>query len=525
MFSTPIVIFLCILIVPVLFVQIMKWVVAPIILHHKQRIAVHPRWEQTRDEQLTPEMRDFISAAVGQFRSEGFTVVANVHQTKGVQGIRAVQILMTDAAGDRVVILATLSATTRTLALAVRSEFADGTQLTSSASPSAGFYPPNPLDQPINARWLRDGRALCEFHRRRLRALGRDHTPRAEPPAVDEVGMVQREWDRELRRYQQIGYNYIDRSGEVCWLTWKGAFLAAWRLTEPLKSRRQRRIESKARREWTALGMDQWQPPAPPAIEAAAAIAADPIAAHPQPAAVAPPPLGPLPYLSAVPPGDAASQLPSLALFGAAGRNVALGYESVLAEGEAQQSWAGEVLTIRLGAPTAGQYAARNWYRLLLPAFLSLMLAVSAFSFYYTWSYVSRRYGGPMSWWRFPVFPLVLAVFIAMDIYKFVVAMRRSRGTMILTASHAGLSFRNAPGKVAEGHLPRDQVEGLLVTVVQLGLIRKTYQLLALLRGPTVRRQVLLSAPNKKVLEQIRLDALQAMGVMLPEEPAGTAAP
>src|SRR4051812_3412810 len=105
MFSSPLTIIAVLLLAPIVFVQVMKWLVSPIIVHHRHRIAVHPKWEQTRDEQLTPEMRQFISAAVGQFVAEGFAVVANVHQTDGVPGVRAVQVMLAHpASGDRAIL-------------------------------------------------------------------------------------------------------------------------------------------------------------------------------------------------------------------------------------------------------------------------------------------------------------------------------------------------------------------------------------------------------------------------------------
>src|SRR5689334_17744751 len=63
---------------------VLRWVVAPVLVQSRQRMAVRPTYELTRAEQLTPEMQEFIGKAVRQFAAEGFEVAANFHQPDGV---------------------------------------------------------------------------------------------------------------------------------------------------------------------------------------------------------------------------------------------------------------------------------------------------------------------------------------------------------------------------------------------------------------------------------------------------------
>src|SRR3954471_9545374 len=60
------------------FSLVFKFVVVPIRLHKKHRTMRRPRYEPTRAEELTPEIRDFMGTLVPQFAAEGFEVAANV---------------------------------------------------------------------------------------------------------------------------------------------------------------------------------------------------------------------------------------------------------------------------------------------------------------------------------------------------------------------------------------------------------------------------------------------------------------
>ena len=83
---------------------VLRWVVAPVLIRSRQRLAVRPTHELTRAEQLTPEMQQFIGRAVRQFAAEGFEVAANFHQPDGVTNaggvptVRAVQVLLVNRA-------------------------------------------------------------------------------------------------------------------------------------------------------------------------------------------------------------------------------------------------------------------------------------------------------------------------------------------------------------------------------------------------------------------------------------------
>jgi hypothetical protein len=149
------------------------------------------------------------------------------------------------------------------VAVAVRSEFADGTQVVTGATrgdPST--LPRNPAIDSLGFSWVRDPRVLCEIHRRRLGHLGFGNRPRVAPPPGAELSYMDAERERDFAFWERVGYYHRHEAAGAMRLTWKGAFLSAWKMTEPVKSWRIWLRDGKACRAWRKLGMDGWRPPA-----------------------------------------------------------------------------------------------------------------------------------------------------------------------------------------------------------------------------------------------------------------------
>lgn len=474
--SWSVIVLIALLVLPVALNLVLRWVIAPLVVRSKQRMAIRPAIEPTRDDQLTPELRQFVGDMVRQFAAEGFEAAANFHHPESVTDVRAVQIVFINrTSGDVGLVIASLNGTHRSLSFAVVSEFDDQTRLSTWASHTPSIFPPDPTSDGINARWVGDARTLYELHRRRLRAREWEGRPRVTPPPGGEADYVRRDWERELARYVRHGYKtLIDPPGTHLRLTYKGAFLTAWRLTEPLKSWRLRARDRRARREWDALGMDDWRPP------------------EPAEAATAPPPLPAAP---------------------------GLGYETSLNAGEIRQERIDGALVVRVGGLTPGGYLARHWYALLWPAAMILILSLTLLVYWRSYQFAARWAPGarsmlPRSLWLSLV---MWGGLLAWDLYGWARKLRRARGTMVLSASEAGLTFRNAPAAVPDGHLDRAEVEALNVVPGEAGFVRRTYRLVAHVRG-TSRKQTLATGPDQPALEQVCQALGEAMGIQLPDD-------
>ena len=192
-----------------------KWILAPIIIHRRQTIAMRPDNRIAGPETLTPEIAELTAALVSQFKAEGFEFAANTYHANAVPGVRAVQIMLVNrSTSDIAVVIGTIAharaSKRRALVFAVRSEFADGTSISTGSSRNIGITPKNPAIDTINFAWVTDAHTLYEAHRRRLRLLGKADVPRVAPVPGAELDYVDREWQRETRRYVELGYRYFD---------------------------------------------------------------------------------------------------------------------------------------------------------------------------------------------------------------------------------------------------------------------------------------------------------------------------
>src|SRR5262249_25560836 len=84
------------------------------------------------------------------------------------------------------------------------------------------------------------------------------------------------------------------------------------------------------------------------------------------------------------------------------------------------------------------------------------------------------------------------------------------RGTVVMTVSHAGLLFRNAPRGRSEGNFSRDNIAAIVVAY-QGGLIQKRYHLRV--KPYEGKSQVLLVGKSKALLEDVRARLTEGMGI------------
>ena len=119
--------------VPVV-VQLYLWLIVPWKIRSKGALALHPGWEATDAEKMTPEMREFIGTAVLGFNEEGFEVVSNLSPREKAYDAESFQVVLVNrTANDVAVLIAVKMKGSRSLVSVVRSEFADGTTLPTAA--------------------------------------------------------------------------------------------------------------------------------------------------------------------------------------------------------------------------------------------------------------------------------------------------------------------------------------------------------------------------------------------------------
>ena len=479
---------------------VFKFIVAPIRLHAARGPQRKPRHEPTDVEHLTPETRDFMGRLVRDFVAEGFEVAANVTQLPQADGdqfaARPVQALLVHrGTGDVAVVISVVSTHSRSLVAAVRSDFADGTSVSTGNGRSVSVFPRDRAVDWVSFSWVTDGRTLCEAHRRRMKRLGKSDLPRVPPLPGGEMQYMDREWERIFARLAKCGEYWFDAKESAYRLTWKGAFFHAWRLTDPIKRWRTRLRDWRARRQWRSLGMDLWQRPTEPRAEALPAAATT------------------LEHASPHRPGE-------------------LPYEASLPAGEVREDWAGAILTVRSGNPTPGEFLADRWFSLVWLAFLFSCMAAWLYMLRLYYTMVRQMTARPVSPALVPQWPLwayipmaVCAVMFLYDVVKLVrgVLIAR-RGTTVLTANPAGLTYRNVPAWRGSGHVARDELEGLGVRLESVRLRGKTFRLEARRHGHP-RHLPLVTGRDPEALLRVAESLNEAMGIGIRRAAAQVAEP
>ncbi|HEX8915730.1 MAG TPA: hypothetical protein VF796_25475 [Humisphaera sp.] len=479
-----------------------KWVFAPLLVWWRFRMAADLEYRTTRDDELTPDMREHLGTFVRGFAAEGFKVVDNLTAPNAATGVRStvVVLLYNREAGALATVMGSLADNGRSVAAVVTTLLAGDRRLHTCFNRTASIFPPHPLDDSATGGWITDPRALCEFHRRRVAAAtGRGAELAPLPPPGGEVAFHHASEARFAEWYRRAGYRRLDRAGRNWRLTLKGAFLASWRLMDPFKSRRMRERERIARSQWDALGMNDWRPPT-----------GEGDAPLPVPAVV-PPPTGTTP--PPLPPAQVRGPLPAAA---------PLVYEQPLAEGEVRGVWSGPELHVRVGGQTPGRYLASRWTSFFWIALLAYLVATSLMSLVSHWRL--RRLGFRMPWEQVGLAAL-WAFWLVLAVVKLVRGARRARGDVRFVASPRGLAYHNTADGSAEGFVAKDEIESLFVAAAEYGIFRSEYRLVALRYG-NAKPLPLLSGPKKQRVVEAQAALLAGLGMALPapsEQAAGAA--
>jgi hypothetical protein len=461
---------------PILYRFIRKWILVPIGIHRTQTQAIQPDQEYATPEHITPEMREMLQTLLPQFRAEGFTAAANFHHRNAVPGIRAIQMLLVNrATNDVAVILAVWSSSGRSLSFAIRSIFEDQTSVATGVSRVVGIYPKDPDARSASFPWVKDAHTLCEIHRRRLAGFQCADRLRCAPAPGEELSFVNMEWTRSSERIVRTGYRYADPSTGVYRLTWKGAFLVTWKESSPIKDWRNAARDRGARREWKTLGMDNWSASAsvttmPPAI-----------------------PIAPTTPVAA------------------AQNNGEVGYEVALRADEIRAEVVDGVVTVRMGRPSVGQFLAASWLVLLSACAMIAMLALNL-QFYFALGFFARRMGTSFPRPVFGATFFAILFLVILNLRRLIIGVRSLHGTVVVTASAAGISFRNAPAvKRHTGSIAREDLVRLIVAGSKKPRRKSLCVLVA--REANGRKQLLFYSYDLKELSRVRTMLLQAMGI------------
>ena len=207
--------------------------------HQSQWIAIDTEHVPINPEGpgMPPEVSAYYRYAVAGLIPLGFKPVLSFSMTNALpNAIGFATVFKNDRTAEVATILnSSVSIGTNTSLLVFRTDFADGTMVTTNNNNSLSYIPtPSPPVHVFAFPQVRDPGRLYEVHQA---VVGRfdGGSPRRDPIGDDPNAYVKRSRQREYARFLECGYQYLDETKRVQRLTWKGAFMATLKLIWPVK--------------------------------------------------------------------------------------------------------------------------------------------------------------------------------------------------------------------------------------------------------------------------------------------------
>lgn len=225
----------------VLLAMTARYWLAPIRIRFRQTRPAQPqRMVLSRDDEIPAALLPFVATTRRSLTALGYAGFALIRQPAGVA------LLAEDGSGSIAVGLALpkKDGTVHSL-VGFTTQLSDGRKLRTSNAPLPPILPARTGESRLRLPQSRDVAQLHAIHRRRVAESVAAGATIARLSISDPIAYQQREEATSLRHAVQCGY-WVQR-GERLGLTWKGAFLSAWRLLPPWRDLAVRRDERIAR--------------------------------------------------------------------------------------------------------------------------------------------------------------------------------------------------------------------------------------------------------------------------------------
>jgi hypothetical protein len=457
---------------PGVFIYIYKYARISIRIHAKQRVPIRPTSMETRAEQLSPEMREFAGKSIEEFRREGFEVESNLYIADPATSIKSIQIFLVNRrTNDCGVIVLSRAGGIRSFILSTGSRFPDGKRVGTTSKRVAESVPPDPMVDTVDFSWVRDARVLYEAHRRRLEVLGLSAAARVGPAPDKVIEWLDDLRDRQRRHGVEVGYLYMDETGQAYRYTWKGAILLTLKAIPLVQRLRTRHRDRQARQVWNHLNMDDFCPELP-----------------------APPPRIP----DTSPRSEAHLQ-----------------YTANLPPGEIRRDKIDGAVVVRIGGQTVKQAFIRRSVDVFVIG-LAAMALVGMYRQYLLFWKVLPGFWWLSLWYFWPLAALWL-VWTVQSAWRLTREISACKGTILVTANSAGLNFRNAPG-IPDGLIPREEIRGLAAAIPRWGFGTQYGRLNVRLFDKRTQK-VIIPTTHRQTLLAIRKELAEAMGMEIPIPP------
>lgn len=228
------------------------YLIAPIIIRFKQKIAAQPRLEPMDLSKLTPEAAQFLAQTEDALAREGFTMVGHFSMPGLTANVLPVLTLyMNRPAGDKAMATAIYSIGEAGVKLSARyvefsTRYADGRAVDTNNNGTLGAFKPNPIMPTFRLPGVSDLHRLYAIHRQLLqRAEGPSSVMRPEkviPPPGEEVAWLCQAMIDGYNKQVEFGWLFLDPAIGAYRPTWAGAYLMTWSELWPIKPLRKAKV-------------------------------------------------------------------------------------------------------------------------------------------------------------------------------------------------------------------------------------------------------------------------------------------
>jgi hypothetical protein len=208
-------------------------VAGPLALHSTFRFAAKIAPSQVRVDELPAAVANCIAPRIGELEQLGFESVGCYDCGELTLQTRTyVSYFCNRRTNDFANVTAVVTPRGVSSYFEFSTRFSNGTVLETNTNKSAPLTPGNPEARVFRFAEIAEPEALYEIHRCLLEKYAGGLWPAGEPKG-QEIQRLVRVLENYGPRHEKIGYMALAADGESYRLTWKGAFMMAWRVLWP----------------------------------------------------------------------------------------------------------------------------------------------------------------------------------------------------------------------------------------------------------------------------------------------------
>jgi hypothetical protein len=228
----------------------------PIFVRAKTKVATNPSFEVLSDEQAEGSDPQTFLSMVYQLEVLGFSLVG--HLSSAPSNVPTTHVILTLFVNRQTQMSAVImqaasllpqTAHMRWICLEFLSEFKDGSEVSTINSPMVQVFYDVPHKHVYRVPHLKDVASIYPIHTHLVKQAT---SPAILPEPGRELDHLRESIKESLAQQVELGYYFLDKSGQHYRHTWRGAFRTTWRVLWPLKQILERRQEREGRRIATA---------------------------------------------------------------------------------------------------------------------------------------------------------------------------------------------------------------------------------------------------------------------------------